>query len=280
MPVIPTVLLNGVDGVGTGFSTSIPRYHPLEVVANVRRAIAGERMRPMAPWTLGFQGDTLPVDRSSSASASASSSSPSSSSSSASSSASSPPSSFPTSFVTRGRVARISPTELEITELPLGRWTQDYKVVLEQLIASSVHVPLPAPFVAASSPSASTKSQKSGAKKSGGTDAAVASSSASAREDPSVLHLGIKSYTEHHSDRFVHFRLQVDSRLPSPPVGADRNDPALLALAASLRLETTLATSNMHLFDAGGRIRRYEAPTDIIAEFVPYRLKFYEMCAL
>jgi hypothetical protein len=144
-----------------------------------------------------------------------------------------------------------------------------------------VQVPLPAAVSSTSSSSSSTasssaKSQKSGsAKKSGGAD-----SSPLTREDPNVLHLGVKSYTEHHSDRFVHFRLQVDSRLPSPPVGAARSDPAVGALAASLRLETTLSTSNMHLFDAGGRIRRYEAPTDIIAEFVPYRLKFYEMCAM
>ena len=34
-PVIPTVLVNGCEGVGTGFSTTVPSYNPREIVANI-----------------------------------------------------------------------------------------------------------------------------------------------------------------------------------------------------------------------------------------------------
>ena len=35
-PIIPVVLVNGTDGVGTGFSTSIPRFNVLEIIENLR----------------------------------------------------------------------------------------------------------------------------------------------------------------------------------------------------------------------------------------------------
>ena len=30
LPILPTVLLNGCEGIGTGWSTQIPPYHPLQ----------------------------------------------------------------------------------------------------------------------------------------------------------------------------------------------------------------------------------------------------------
>lgn len=32
MPVVPTVLVNGAEGIGTGWSTSIPNYNPRDLV--------------------------------------------------------------------------------------------------------------------------------------------------------------------------------------------------------------------------------------------------------
>jgi len=42
MPVLPMVLVNGADGIGTGWSSSVPNYDPIDVIANLRRVIAGE----------------------------------------------------------------------------------------------------------------------------------------------------------------------------------------------------------------------------------------------
>jgi hypothetical protein len=36
------VLVNGAEGIGTGWSTSIPNYSPRDIVANLRRLLAGE----------------------------------------------------------------------------------------------------------------------------------------------------------------------------------------------------------------------------------------------
>lgn len=50
MPILPMVLVNGAEGIGTGWSTSIPNYNPRDIVANLKALLAGEPMTPMQPW--------------------------------------------------------------------------------------------------------------------------------------------------------------------------------------------------------------------------------------
>ncbi|KAI0261566.1 hypothetical protein BGY98DRAFT_1114604 [Russula aff. rugulosa BPL654] len=38
------------------WSTSVPSYNPRDVVANIRRLMAGEKQEPMLPWWRGFKG--------------------------------------------------------------------------------------------------------------------------------------------------------------------------------------------------------------------------------
>jgi DNA topoisomerase-2 len=35
-PVIPMLLVNGGQGIGTGFSSLVPPFHPLDVIENIR----------------------------------------------------------------------------------------------------------------------------------------------------------------------------------------------------------------------------------------------------
>ena len=41
-PILPMVLVNGSDGIGTGYSTTIPNYNPREIIANIKRMMAGQ----------------------------------------------------------------------------------------------------------------------------------------------------------------------------------------------------------------------------------------------
>ncbi|KAK7688109.1 hypothetical protein QCA50_008479 [Cerrena zonata] len=56
MPVIPLVLINGAEGIGTGWSTNMPSYNPTEIVENIRRLMRGEEQVPLLPWFRGFKG--------------------------------------------------------------------------------------------------------------------------------------------------------------------------------------------------------------------------------
>ena len=57
MPVIPMVLVNGSDGIGTGYSSSINNHDPRAIIANLRHLINGEALEPMKPHYGGFVGD-------------------------------------------------------------------------------------------------------------------------------------------------------------------------------------------------------------------------------
>jgi len=105
VPVIPMVLVNGAVGIGTGWSSSVPNYDPRDIIANIRNLIAGEELVKMVPSYYGFTGDIIPATGQKAG-----------------------------SFTVRGKIERTSDTTLLITELPLKKWTQDYKVFLESMM--------------------------------------------------------------------------------------------------------------------------------------------------
>ena len=56
VPILPLVLLNGAEGIGTGWSTKISCYNPKEVLLNVRNFLARKELVEMQPWFRGFTG--------------------------------------------------------------------------------------------------------------------------------------------------------------------------------------------------------------------------------
>ena len=55
-PIIPMILVNGTEGIGTGFSTNIPPYNPLDIVDNIKRLMKNKPVKPMIPWYNNFKG--------------------------------------------------------------------------------------------------------------------------------------------------------------------------------------------------------------------------------
>lgn len=109
IPVIPLVLVNGSEGIGTGWSSYIPNYNPRDIIANVRRLLSGETMVPMDPWYKGFKGT---IERSPKEGG----------------------------YVVNGSVEEINEHNFRITELPIRKWTQDYKQFLESITDGSPNV--------------------------------------------------------------------------------------------------------------------------------------------
>jgi len=44
------VLVNGAEGIGTGWSTKIHNHDPREIIANIRRMMKGEEPIPMVSY--------------------------------------------------------------------------------------------------------------------------------------------------------------------------------------------------------------------------------------
>ena len=102
VPIIPTVLINGMKGIGTGFSTSIPPFNPLDVIQNIIYKIKKQPYKDIDPWFNGFNGTIEKVNNK--------------------------------LYITKGVYNIISNNTLVITELPIGVWTQNYKEFLDSLL--------------------------------------------------------------------------------------------------------------------------------------------------
>lgn len=65
-PIIPLVLVNGAEGIGTGFSTFVPNHDPLDIITYIRDKLNKhdpEDMLNLLPWYRGFMGELYIVDR-------------------------------------------------------------------------------------------------------------------------------------------------------------------------------------------------------------------------
>jgi DNA topoisomerase-2 len=59
LPTVPLVLIDGADGIGTGWSTYVPNYNPIDIVDNLRRMMNNEPLEAMTPWYRGFKVSTV-----------------------------------------------------------------------------------------------------------------------------------------------------------------------------------------------------------------------------
>ena len=56
-PVIPMVLVNGAEGIGTGWATLIPQFSPFDIIDNLKAKLRSSRpFKRMMPWYRGFSG--------------------------------------------------------------------------------------------------------------------------------------------------------------------------------------------------------------------------------
>ena len=109
LPVVPLLAINGCVGIGTGFSTDIPPHNPEEVIALMRERLAGTRDTldglELKPWWFGFRGTVAKT--------------------------------ADFTYVTRGLYTfdDVKRT-ITIDELPVGVWTKDYKVFLDEMLST------------------------------------------------------------------------------------------------------------------------------------------------
>jgi DNA topoisomerase-2 len=104
VPILPFCLVNGISGIGTGFSTDIPSYHPLVLTDYLKKKLRGDSTEGIefVPYYEGFKGSVTKVTD--------------------------------CKFQLRGKYEKVGEDKLRITELPVGTWTMPYIKYLEELL--------------------------------------------------------------------------------------------------------------------------------------------------
>ena len=59
-PVLPMILINGTLGIGTGFSTSVLQYNPIDIINYIKIMLNGDKPeKNLMPWYKGFTGNIV-----------------------------------------------------------------------------------------------------------------------------------------------------------------------------------------------------------------------------
>jgi len=202
-PIIPMVLVNGSKGIGTGFSTEILCYNPLDIIAYLKNKLSAqpnnELVAEFMPYYDGFNGTITTL--------------------------------HPGKYLVRGKYENIGPDKIRITELPVGSWTDDFKEYLETLTDST---------------------DKSGKK---------------------VTPL-VKDYDDMSKDTSVDFVITLQKG-KLDELESQQLDNGCNGLEKIFKLFTTATTTNMHLFDAEDKLKKYETVAQIIDDYYDTRAQMY-----
>lgn len=98
-PILPVHVINGVQGIGTAYSTSIPAYNPKDVIDWFKNKLTNKDLNVLTPWYRGHTGKIELEDY---------------------------------RYKSYGKI-QYKDNELVISELPIFVWTHDYDKFLEDL---------------------------------------------------------------------------------------------------------------------------------------------------
>ena len=209
-PIIPMILVNGSKGIGTGFSTDVMCYNPLQIIEYLNCKIGskmGSKLQivydeEFIPYYEGFQGKIEKICDS--------------------------------KFLIKGKYEKVGTDKIRVTELPVGFWTENFKEHLEYLIDP-------------------------------GQD-----------KDGKKINTFIKDYDDMSRDTIIDFTVTFPKgkieELESTIIEHNCN-----GLEKLLKLYTTNTNTNMHLFDAEDKLKKYNKVEEIIDDYFETRLKMYEV---
>ncbi len=251
VPILPMVLINSSKGIGTGFSTEILGYHPMDLVGWLKAKLGGAHNNVFhgLPYWEGFTGsvhllttagstvsvieefDLSEVDQLSLATATAATA--------------------VKKYLVKGKYQKVDADKIVVTELPVGYWTEDFKEHLDHLmdLTDKNGKRLPSPVREYVNLSANNQIE---------FVISFAKGTLDTLEQEIVTRYGSAS--------------------PESGSGSGSDETVnvtINGLEKMLKLYTTFSTSNMHLFDAKEKLRKYSNVTDILNEFFEVRIDLY-----
>ena len=219
LPIIPTVLVNGTEGIGTGWSSNIPCFNPREIVLSIKNKIKNGAFLKINPWYKGFQGDIKEDPKKEG------------------------------TFIVRGKYhwSEEDPSTVIITEIPIKKWTDDYKIFLQELMG-----------VETINSEEKNKDKKKGNNK----------EEEKKKKKREVI---VEDIRQNHTYNRVCFEVKLIDNF----VDKFKNNSELFI--KTFNLESSLSITNMVLFDPDGKLRKYNTVEEIISTFYDLRLKYYQI---
>ena len=212
VPIIPMCLINGSQGIGTGYSTTIPNYNPIDIINIIMKKLNNEELSELdhniEPYYRNYKGKMTKRTKGK-------------------------------GYISKGKYRFKNITTLEITELPVGIWTEDYKEFLDSILVDT---------------------RKN-------------------REKVTVSSKQfLKNYQNYSTESEVRFVLKFTPTILNDLKTKKSSDKDVTYIEKKLRLFNSkpVSVTNMHLYNGKDSIQKYESVIDIIDEFYDIRLNLYD----
>ena len=232
LPIIPMILVNGCEGIGTGWRSQLPCFNPHEIVKSLKSKLKGNEFLKLEPWYKGYQGEIKENPQNKG------------------------------TYIVTGKYHwdENDPKKVIITEIPIKKWTEDYKYFLQELMGIEI----------VSRNNDDSKSQKKKGKNNG-RKKSQDNSEDEEKQKKKKKEIIIEDLRENHTYNRVCFEVTL---LDEYAKKFKENDELFMK---TFNLTSTLNIKNMVLFSPEGKLKKYNSIEEILETFYNLRLKYYHL---
>ena len=234
LPIIPMILVNGCEGIGTGWRSQLPCFNPHEIVRSLKSKLKGNGFLKLEPWYKGFQGEIKenPENKG--------------------------------TYIVTGKYHwdENNPRKVIITEIPIKKWTEDYKYFLQELMGIEI---------ISRSNNEDNKSQKKKGKNNGRKRSQDKSSDDEEKQKKKKKEIMVEDLRENHTYNRVCFEVTLLDEYAKK----FKQDNDLFI--KTFNLQSTINIKNMVLFSPEGKLKKYNTIEEILETFYNLRLEYYHL---
>ena len=232
LPIIPMILVNGCEGIGTGWRSQLPCFNPHEIIKSLKSKLEGKGFTPLQPWYKGYQGEIIENKDNKG------------------------------HYIVTGQYHwdENNPKKVIITEIPIKKWTEDYKYFLQELMGIEI-------ISRNSEENTKKKGKNNGRKKSQDKS----NSEDEDKQKKKKKEIVIEDLRENHTYNRVCFEVTLLDEYAKK----FKQDEELFK--KTFNLTSTINIKNMVLFSPEGKLKKYNSIEEILQTFYDLRLQYYHL---
>jgi len=232
LPIIPMILVNGCEGIGTGWRSQLPCFNPHEIIKSLKSKLEGKGFTPLQPWYKGYQGEIIENKDNKG------------------------------HYIVTGQYHwdENNPKKVIITEIPIKKWTEDYKYFLQELMGIEI-------ISRNSEENPKKKGKNNGRKKSQDKS----NSEDEDKQKKKKKEIVIEDLRENHTYNRVCFEVTLLDEYAKK----FKQDEELFK--KTFNLTSTINIKNMVLFSPEGKLKKYNSIEEILQTFYDLRLQYYHL---
>ena len=235
LPIIPMILVNGCEGIGTGWRSQLPCFNPHEIIKSLKSKLKGKGFTSLQPWYKGYQGEIIENKDNKG------------------------------HYIVTGQYHwdEENPKKVIITEIPIKKWTEDYKYFLQELMGIEI---------------ISRNNEENNKKKGKGNGRKKSQDKSNNEEEEKQKKKKKEIIVEDIRENHTYNRVCFEVTLLDEYAKKFKQDDELFK--KTFNLTSNINIKNMVLFSPEGKLKKYNSIEEILQTFYDLRLNYYVLATL